>query len=289
MGMYDYINGEQVKCFPWITYVNDGFPGIKLWEHGGNLNGYENGDKVPYRSLAYNYGKYFEILDTEPEFEGEQFLLHVIRDGKVFKTMNYMSEANEVDAALKYFPVFGYRGDSLIWVKSYEDIVRYINAQKEYRNELDELKKESDELRKEWFSVSHGIGLLDKNSDEYKERWEKYTKLYNKIQKQKEKEQPAINKLVEAFRKKWYIEFPADIRKFKAFGEWIMAGYDFLRYEDDKKRQEEFKAYVEDFKRLFKDKIDKKFILDYMEWCEVTVNEKMVIRNYVKEFLGIEV
>ena len=53
MGMYDAINGEQVKCFNWTSFNN----GIVC--HGGDLMYYNTGDEVPYKSPHYNYGKNF--------------------------------------------------------------------------------------------------------------------------------------------------------------------------------------------------------------------------------------
>ena len=42
MGMYDTINGEQVKCFPWVSIYKD-----EITYHGGELKYYGIGDDVP--------------------------------------------------------------------------------------------------------------------------------------------------------------------------------------------------------------------------------------------------
>ena len=60
MGMYDTINGEQVKCFPWVSF--DNFMN-SISYHGGDLKSYNTGDEVPYKRPHYNYGKNFIILD----------------------------------------------------------------------------------------------------------------------------------------------------------------------------------------------------------------------------------
>lgn len=63
MGMYDTLNGEQVKCFPWYSF--DAMPLAQagfINGHGGSLAYYGDGSKIPYRSLAYNYSKNFIIL-----------------------------------------------------------------------------------------------------------------------------------------------------------------------------------------------------------------------------------
>ena len=67
MGMYDTLNGEQVKCFPWYSFdVISLSPEGSIGGHGGNLKYYGNGSEIPYRSLAYNYGKNFIIFDFTP-------------------------------------------------------------------------------------------------------------------------------------------------------------------------------------------------------------------------------
>ena len=85
MGMYDIINSEQVKCFPWITYQYDKNSDIRFWNHGGSLKNFNNTDAVPYRSLCYNYHKDFNFLDLHPTalpFDNG-IVLHIIRDGKI--------------------------------------------------------------------------------------------------------------------------------------------------------------------------------------------------------------
>ena len=61
MGMYDTINSEQVKCFPWITYQYIKDSDIRLLEHGGSLKNYENNDAVP----EYTYLDVNAMTDTD--------------------------------------------------------------------------------------------------------------------------------------------------------------------------------------------------------------------------------
>ena len=42
MGMYDTLNGEQVKCFPWISHQRDNVSHTQLWSHGGSLKTVNN-------------------------------------------------------------------------------------------------------------------------------------------------------------------------------------------------------------------------------------------------------
>ena len=85
MGMYDTINGEQVKCFPWVSLYKD-----EITYHGGELKYYGIGDEVPYKKPHYNYGKNFIILDLnrypESDYCEYDYIIHVIVDGKVNDT-----------------------------------------------------------------------------------------------------------------------------------------------------------------------------------------------------------
>ena len=83
MGMYNYLNGEQIKCFPVpMVYIDNGEKGhVSINSVGGLLNVYNLGDSVPYRSNIYNYGKDFMVFDYRG-FEGV-YTIHFIKDGKV--------------------------------------------------------------------------------------------------------------------------------------------------------------------------------------------------------------
>ena len=86
MGMYDTINGEQVKCFTWVSLYHD-----QINYHGGDLKYYGKGSEVPFRKPHYNYGKNFIILDynryPDSQYTDYKFYLHIIEDGKVKKTI----------------------------------------------------------------------------------------------------------------------------------------------------------------------------------------------------------
>ena len=57
MGMYDTLNGEQVKCFPWFSfYVSAMDTKGVVTSHGGDLKYYGNGSEIPYRSRKGRVG-----------------------------------------------------------------------------------------------------------------------------------------------------------------------------------------------------------------------------------------
>ena len=63
MGMYDTLNGEQVKCFPWFSfYVSAMDTKGVVTSHGGDLKYYGNGSEIPYRSLAYKLRQKLQLF-----------------------------------------------------------------------------------------------------------------------------------------------------------------------------------------------------------------------------------
>lgn len=134
MGMYDTLNGEQVKCFPWFSfYVSAMDTKGVVTSHGGDLKYYGNGSEIPYRSLAYNYGKNFIIFDFMPELcsdEIGEWAAHVIENGRL-KASFYRKDANdEFEKMLKKSTKnIGYYGDGSFKFKTLEDVNQYAKRQ----------------------------------------------------------------------------------------------------------------------------------------------------------------
>ena len=153
MGMYDEINGEQVKCFPWVSFYKD-----EINYHGGELKCYATGSEVPYKKPHYNYGKNFIILDLnmyrgEPFGEDYNYILHIIVDGKVKNTLT--DECANIDWSINNV-VVGYRGE-LINVKTEEEFLQYIKAQREYWAKHDQINERHSQLFKESMEYFHGM------------------------------------------------------------------------------------------------------------------------------------
>lgn len=84
MGMYDTINGEQVKIFyKAYVHISDGFlEGNNVVGYsGGNLTYYDVDSNVPYVTYYYNLGSDFNIIDLHP-YDTEEPIVHMIRNGK---------------------------------------------------------------------------------------------------------------------------------------------------------------------------------------------------------------
>lgn len=216
MGMYDTINGEQVKCFPWVSLYKG-----SITYHGGDLKYYGTGDEVPYKKPHYNYGKNFIILDLnrypESEFCDYDYILHVIVDGKV-KNM-FENKISDIDWSINQ-TVVGYTGE-LLNIHGSEDLQNYIKAQRKYWVERENIRGHWNELFKEMMSYSYGIALLDKDSEEKKMRNEKITEVHKLMDIEKERMSPELDKLSkEHFR--WFVD-TSDIDDLINLGEYISA------------------------------------------------------------------
>lgn len=97
MGMYNYLNGEQVKCFPVsTTHIDEYEDKVEICSMGGMLYSYRTGDKVPYRSLIYNYGENFIVFDYSwRSEETDEQMVHVIKGG-ILQGSYSLSEFNKI-------------------------------------------------------------------------------------------------------------------------------------------------------------------------------------------------
>lgn len=229
MGMYDNINGEQVKCFPWVSLYKD-----EITYHYGDLEIYETGDEVPYKRPHYNYGKNFIILDLnrypESDYLGYDYILHVIVDGKVKDT--FTDEIGDIDWFINE-TVVAYTGE-LLNIHCSEDIVNYIREQRELMKNYDNVYSHCYELFGKVMNYSSGIGLLDKDSEEKKMRQEKIDEIFTLMDKEEERIKPELDELTKE-HSKWFVD-TSKINDLITLGEYISV-YNFR--DDDKGRCKE--------------------------------------------------
>lgn len=83
MGLYDYINGTQVKCFYDCLYSKSPKRKSSIYFTHGNLITYNTGESVPYKTMYYNYTPNFIVYD----YRNKNYPLHIIREGKVYKSV----------------------------------------------------------------------------------------------------------------------------------------------------------------------------------------------------------
>lgn len=216
MGMYDTINDEQVKCFPWVS-LYDG----RINYHGGDLKYYGTGDEVPYKKPHYNYGKNFIIFDLNRYPESYccdyDYILHIIVDGKVKDT--FTDNIGEIDWSVNKV-VVGYAGE-LLNINSSDDVLNYIKAQREYWKKYEEINSHCDELFSKAMGYTTGIALLDKDSEEKKFRNKKIKEIFELIDKERERIKPELEALSKK-HSKWFVN-TSDIDDLINLGDYISA------------------------------------------------------------------
>lgn len=253
MGMYDTINGEQVKCFSWMSYGKEG-----LWEHGGDLKYYGTGDEVPYKKPHYNYGKNFLILDLNRFLDSEycdyDYIIHVIKDGKV--AAMYENEIGEIDWANNE-SVVSYNGD-LLNIKSSDCIKNYITAQRKYWKDSEKVRKHWKELFKESLKCFRtGIPEIDLGYEET--RYKKLQEIHYQMDKEQERINDAEKKLSDEMSK-WFIR---DYDDLIILGQYLDSYYCALRLD----KQEEVEMCNEMISKILKS--DETICDRYLQWQEV--------------------
>lgn len=288
MGMYDSINGEQVKCFPWVSYVpsTDIPPTDPIWFHGGSLNSFQSGNSVPFQEFHYNYTPNFMILDDHPTEEEFLFVLHIIQEGKVqmslfgssdLKLRDENENQKSVEEINQLFErnqmVIDYYGNCLN-VHSIEDVKNCVTEKQSTIEKVRELSKGSHGYFKKYAQVMHGVGLLDTASEEFKERKKKSDEYHKKYQEEKEREQPFIDQAWDQFSQQWIQEYPYE--KEKELGSWISA-YVFHTSLYEKSKEEKWKKELEqlshDFQNAFPN-LSSQDIENYLEWQKGLSQEK---------------
>lgn len=138
MGLYDYLGENQVKVFGVNSvYISEKDRNVLMYGcAGGELRYYKKGQEVPYKTLFYNYGKNFTIIDVMSIIWGreEDEVVHTIRDGKYENSYSFGNIPDNLD-----FTTVVNKNGTKLKVSSIEDIkamVKDITAWKEKRDEL---------------------------------------------------------------------------------------------------------------------------------------------------------
>lgn len=274
---YDIINGEQEGAFTKQEYCQDSPAGF-LYKRHGNLTHYKNGDCIPYRSLSYNYTKDFIILDSTPAQEEAVFTAHIIRDGKLEKTLysNDLPSDFEEDLQKANYIIDKY-GICLKNIKNIIDVLNFISDFKKYRKYIQKIRKEEYELYKQWDKGMLELGSLEKGSDEYRQKEVKLDILKNAKHKLMEVNNHSVEKIKGDFSAKWDLN-DSEHKEMSTFGAWLEAGIKLLNIlENDK---EIFSGYRDDFLTLHGAKLSNNEFMDsYMKWAEVTDDEKISIKK----------
>ena len=251
MGMYDSINGEQVKCFGVPCYYSE--DGVHPM--GGALKGYGNGDKVPYKTLWYDFTPNFVIVDFDPywaEKEGE-ILFHIIRDGKVFKTCG-IDELNDddFDGIEVFVDYWGY----ILNVNTKEGCLKKKEDAKIYSEKSKILCKEKDRLIRESMDCLHKQRELDDNDPLKKELENKGLKLLEKVEIENKILAPQIVELREKYIDIYY-KTNEEYAIYQRVGIYLQAIKDYSKRKSDKvpEIKQAFNEALEIFKEEGKDAV----------------------------------
>lgn len=202
MGMYDYINGEQVKCFGVACYYGDR-DGVSPM--GGILKSFNTGNKVPYKTKWYNFTKNFVVVDNHPFEEEDYMIFHVIKDGKVFGTFKFNDITNDI---LKDFDVFvDYWGERLT-IRTKEDAEMYKEDLAFWQKERLVISSKSHAIFQESMELWRSLRDIDKDSEEYIEKKKRVDELLEEKEKQEKLEEEPLeilrnNKVSPYFDKKY--------------------------------------------------------------------------------------
>lgn len=159
MGMYDYINGNQIKCFytP-LFYVCDILEDNYINHSGGSLTGFNMGCKVPFKTMYYNYSKDFIIYD----YRDDNFV-HIIKDGMVYETilLDKLSDEYMSYSCVDYF------GNKLN-IKTKDDMFVIKNEFKdlfENKRKISRKIKENPSMRKQYIDEMKAL------NEEFNNKW----------------------------------------------------------------------------------------------------------------------
>lgn len=182
MGMYDYLDGEQVKCFYIYGYSTDIItPG--LWISGGSLESYPVGSKVPYKTKYYDYTKNFNIIITDQFSELPlSTMIGVIRNGILKKviplSLTIDDDWKDVLRCIDYY------GDWLN-IHSKKEAEDFVTANAKYWTEKFDYIKNKMPVRKKINHLMFGIGVLDPETK--KKRLKEFKDLKEESEKENEK------------------------------------------------------------------------------------------------------
>lgn len=228
MGLYDYLNGDQVKCFYIPNMYVDVDPLFRtkekildIWNIGGNLKGYKNGNRVPYKSLYYYYGKNFIIFNCD-HFEGTESIIHIIENGKLLASYD-IDEIPNID--ISKFNVFDKYGEQLN-IKTVEDFLLYqnekVSSYKEYIERTKDSSKEFAEIMKKYHTEKEDC---KKNFQEIEKRLKEIEKISNK----------AARDCFTPVTNKWVTKISEEDKRASVFGCLLYVLIENFKTEEQKK------------------------------------------------------
>jgi hypothetical protein len=282
MGMYDTLNGEQVKCFSWVTYGHGTPCGEMFSAHGGSCDYFNTGEEVPWKSLTYNYTRNFLIVDLNNSLSMDvvcPITVHRIVDGKLEGTYYPQEDDISEDLFWPNFKVISYLGEELN-IHSIPDLYEYYRDTRDQDRMWKEAWERYPDYRGELSRLTH-TRPKDQSSPEYMEFLAKSAELMQKIDKVREDRQAELDSITGVFQKKW--DVPDTHAQEHTFGCFLEASEHPMFQTDEKLRREFQKAFREWFVMVPED-IQKCFF----EWNGTEPEDRKAIRSWVRQILRKE-
>lgn len=309
MGMYDEINGEQVKCFyiPLYYYsdMEKKLTGTGVSHSCGRLRSYKNRSKLPIKTPWYKYPKNFIIADNriDPDMYicpncGEIYydkidncekcnkeinneckvlgITHIIKEGRVICTcynVDKLSENVFKDNEL----VVDYYGNAVGNIKSTSDLKAYFLDYSYYLKNLFKIQDKYNHYFKDYINELRGQMKGELPEDE--EKIKKLSDIYNESSKEKEKE---INSLRKKILSKYATEYDYRYLDVEQFGEYIICYLDIKNRINKYHKEDDIKQFTylkEEFINFLKN--NKNILNKYFLWNETSEEEKEKIQKIV--------
>lgn len=276
MGMFDSINGEQLKCFGIPCYYENSGK-FEVAQMGGLLRNFHNGNKVPYKTYYYNYSPNFCIVDIHCLDRGDLAVIHIIRDGKVKKSIKLKDLTD--DELTNSDKIIDYYGNELD-IKTKEDIEFLIEDRDYYLEQMKMISAESDKiLYHDLFLITKQMRELKNTSEEYKQKENEYNELYKKYEALKEREEPLMDSLKACRIEKYYIKKSDIFYKCEELGEYIAAEMDYYKKGFPIEKINNMKNYIFE---LIK---DEELVQEYCKMQEITERQFYNIIKKIKKHI----
>jgi hypothetical protein len=282
MGMFDTLNGEQVKCFSWVTYGHGDPCGEIFSAHGGSCDYFNTGDEVPWKSLTYNYTRNFLIVDLDNSSSMDvscPVIVHRIVDGKLEGT--YYPKEDDISEDLFWpdFRTIGYMGEELN-IHSIPDLYEYYRDTRDQDRMWKETWEKYPDHRGELSRLAHARPK-DQSSPEYMEFLAKSAELMQKIDKVREDRQVELDSVTGAFRKKWNVP---DTHAWERTLGYFLEASEHPMFEKDEKLRREFQERFREWFVMVPEDTQKCFF----EWNGTKPEDRKAIRDWVRQILRKE-
>ena len=274
MGMYDNLAEHQVKvfgvsCSP-LSIKSQDMNDIAFEPYimGGNLRSYKKGDEVPYKTPFYNYGKDFMIFDYRYFIEDCDLVVHIIKDGKYYRTLKY----DQIPKSTVIGLVVDNYGEPLN-IKERQDFIQIAEDSKYYMNLYNELREK--------YATEAGVSKHIPSIQEFKAMDENIRLEY--LNKQSKAFDRAQKDSLKKFSEKWYLT--NDSHEYKMINDGFIVGVVIDACLDTEHTHEWDKykivqLFIEQIRERNEELED--YIKKYLEWnCEF---DEQTLRNIFNKY-----